>query len=158
MGRPSTYASILSTIQDRGYVKKEGGKFSPTELGFVVTDLLVKNFDDIFDIKYTARMEGELDDIEDGKIDWRVAMAEFYEKFKVDLVRAEATMEDIKRIEKPTDLICDKCGKPMILRLFSSRQNHSSGRGGALPVKRALLPIIRTQSSRRWLIDRAMSR
>ena len=116
VGRPSTYASILSTIQDRGYVKKEGGKFSPTELGFVVTDLLVKNFDDIFDIKYTARMEGELDDIEDGKIDWRVAMAEFYEKFKVDLVRAEATMEDIKRIEKPTDLICDKCGKPMILR------------------------------------------
>jgi DNA topoisomerase-1 len=116
VGRPSTYASILSTIQDRGYVKKEGGKFSPTELGFVVTDLLVKNFDDIFDVKYTARMEGELDDIEDGKIDWRVAMTEFYGKFKDDLVRAESTMEDIKRIEKPTDLICDKCGKPMILR------------------------------------------
>ena len=116
VGRPSTYASILSTIQDRGYVKKEGGKFSPTELGFVVTDLLVKNFDDIFDVKYTARMEGELDDIEDGKIDWRAAMMEFYDKFKVDLERAESTMEDIKRIEKPTDLVCDKCGRPMVLR------------------------------------------
>lgn len=116
VGRPSTYASILSTIQDRGYVKKEGGKFSPTELGFVVTDLLVKNFDDIFDVKYTARMEGELDDIEEGKIEWRAAMAEFYEKFKVDLVRAESTMEDIKRSEKPTDLVCDKCGRPMVLR------------------------------------------
>lgn len=116
VGRPSTYASILSTIQDRGYVAKEGGKFLPTELGFVVTDLLVKNFDDIFDVKYTARMEDELDDIEDGKIDWRAAMQEFYEKFKVDLVRAEAEMEDIKRMEIPTDLICDKCGKPMVIR------------------------------------------
>ena len=116
VGRPSTYASILSTIQDRGYAKKEGGKFSPTELGFVVTDLLVKNFDDIFDVTYTARMEGQLDDIEDGKIEWRTAMAEFYQKFKVDLERAESTMEDIKRSEKPTDLVCDKCSKPMVLR------------------------------------------
>ncbi|MEZ5398545.1 MAG: type I DNA topoisomerase [Bryobacteraceae bacterium] len=116
VGRPSTYASILSTIQDRGYVTKLGGKFAPTELGFVVTDLLVKNFDDIFDVKYTARMENELDEIEEGKIDWRAAMVEFYEKFKTDLVRAESEMEDIKRMEKPTDLICDKCGKPMVLR------------------------------------------
>ncbi|MFN7925056.1 MAG: type I DNA topoisomerase [Bryobacteraceae bacterium] len=116
VGRPSTYASILSTIQDRGYVKKEGGKFSPTELGFVVTDQLVKNFDDIFDVRYTARMEQELDEIEDGKIDWRAAMGEFYDKFKVDLERAESEMEDLKRIEKPTDIVCDKCGKPMVLR------------------------------------------
>jgi DNA topoisomerase-1 len=116
VGRPSTYASILSTIQDRGYVAKEGGKFIPTELGFVVTDLLVKNFDDIFDVRYTARMEDELDEIEDGKLDWRAAMQEFYEKFKVDLERAEAEMEDIKRMEIPTDLVCDKCGKPMVIR------------------------------------------
>ncbi|MBK5295302.1 MAG: type I DNA topoisomerase, partial [Acidobacteriia bacterium] len=116
IGRPSTYASILSTIQDRGYVTRQGGRFQPTELGVVVTDLLVQNFDDIFDIKYTARMEGELDDIEAGKIDWRVAMAEFYDKFKVDLERAGTEMADIKRMEKPTDLICDKCGKPMVLR------------------------------------------
>jgi DNA topoisomerase-1 len=116
VGRPSTYASILSTIQDRGYVKREGGKFIPTELGFVVTDLLVANFDDIFDVRYTARMEEELDDIEDGKRDWRKAMAEFYQKFQADLLRAETEMEDVKRMEKPTDLICDKCGKPMVLR------------------------------------------
>ena len=116
VGRPSTYASILSTIQDRGYVTKTGGKFHPTELGIVVTDLLVENFDDIFDLKYTARMEEELDEIEEGKLDWRAAMTEFYDKFKVDLIRAETGMADIKRMEKPTGLICDKCGKPMVLR------------------------------------------
>ncbi len=116
VGRPSTYASILSTIQEREYVKKEGGKFQPTELGMVVTDLLVKNFDDIFDVRYTARMEEELDEIEEGKIDWRQSMSEFYQKFEVDLQRAEHQMEDIKRMEKPTDLICDKCGKPMVIK------------------------------------------
>ena len=67
VGRPSTYAAIISTVQERGYVKKEAGKFLPTELGMVVTDLLVESFDDIFDIRYTARMEEELDAIEDGK-------------------------------------------------------------------------------------------
>jgi DNA topoisomerase-1 len=116
VGRPSTYASILSTIQDRGYVKKEGGKFYPTELGVVVTDQLVKTFDDIFDVRYTARMEQELDNIEDGKIEWRTAMAEFYDKFKIDLERAAETMEDIKRMEKPTGIACEKCGKEMVLR------------------------------------------
>jgi DNA topoisomerase-1 len=116
VGRPSTYASILSTIQDRGYVKKEGGRFVPTELGIIVTDQLVKSFDDIFDIRYTARMEQELDDIEDGKLDWRTAMREFYDKFVADLERAAGTMDDIKRMEKPTGLNCDKCGKSMVLR------------------------------------------
>ncbi len=73
IGRPSTYASILSTIQEREYVKKDGGRFSPTELGMVVTDLLLECFDDIFQVRYTARMEEELDEIEDGKRDWRAA-------------------------------------------------------------------------------------
>lgn len=116
VGRPSTYASILSTIQDREYVKKEGGKFLPTELGMVVTDLLLESFEDIFDVRYTARMEEELDEIEDGKLDWRTAMAEFYEQLKKDLGRAETEMTDIKRMEKPTDLVCDKCGKPMVIK------------------------------------------
>jgi DNA topoisomerase-1 len=116
VGRPSTYASILSTIQEREYVKKEGGKFIPTELGMVVTDLLTQSFDDIFDVRYTARMEQELDEIEEGKIDWREAMAEFYSRFKDDLIRAEIEMTDIKRMEKPTDLTCDKCGKPMVIK------------------------------------------
>jgi DNA topoisomerase-1 len=116
VGRPSTYASILSTIQEREYVKKEGGRFYPTELGMVVTDLLLESFDDIFDVKYTARMEEELDEIEEGKLDWRVAMSEFYDKFKLDLVRAETEMTNLKRMEKPTDLICEKCGKPMVIK------------------------------------------
>jgi DNA topoisomerase I len=116
VGRPSTYASILSTIQEREYVKKEGGKFIPTELGTVVTDLLLESFGDIFDVLYTARLEGELDDIEDGKIDWREAMGEFYDKFSADLERAAVQMTDIKRMEKPTDFICDKCGKSMVIK------------------------------------------
>ena len=103
VGRPSTYASILSTIQEREYVKKEGGKFVPTELGMVVTDLLLESFNNLFDVKYTARMEEELDEIEEGKIDWREAMAEFYERFQKDLEHAERHMTDIKRMEKPTD-------------------------------------------------------
>jgi DNA topoisomerase-1 len=116
VGRPSTYASILSTIQDREYVKKEGGKFVPTELGMVVTDLLLESFNDLFDVTYTARMEEELDEIEDGKLEWRVAMAEFYGRFEKDLEHAARHMTDIKRMEKPTDLVCDKCGKPMVIK------------------------------------------
>ena len=116
VGRPSTYASILSTIQEREYVVKEGGRFTPTELGMVVTDLLIESFDDIFDVKYTARMEEELDEIEDGKLDWREAMAEFYGKFSRDLEHAEEHMTDIKRMEKPTDLTCEKCGKPLVIK------------------------------------------
>ena len=116
VGRPSTYASILSTIQEREYVRKEGGRFFPTELGIVVTDLLLESFNDLFDVTYTARMEAELDEIEDGKIDWRMAMSEFYERFEKDLEHAAVHMTDIKRMEIPTDLVCEKCGKPMVIK------------------------------------------
>jgi len=116
VGRPSTYASILSTIQEREYVTKEGGKFKPTELGMVVTDLLLESFNDIFEVKYTARMEEELDEIEEGKLDWREAMSEFYGRFEKDLKSAEENMTDIKRMEKPTDLTCEKCGKPLVIK------------------------------------------
>jgi DNA topoisomerase-1 len=116
VGRPSTYASILSTIQEREYVQKDGGRFTPTELGMVVTDLLLESFDDIFEVKYTARMEEELDEIELGNLDWRAAMSEFYERFAKDLKHAEEHMTDIKRMEKPTDLICEKCGKPLVVK------------------------------------------
>jgi DNA topoisomerase I len=116
VGRPSTYASILSTIQEREYVKKEGGRFVPTELGMVVTDLLLESFDDIFEVKYTARMEEELDEIGDGKLDWRAAMSEFYDRFDRDLKHAEEHMTDIKRMERPTDLTCEKCGKPLVIK------------------------------------------
>jgi DNA topoisomerase-1 len=116
VGRPSTYASILSTIQEREYVKKDGGRFTPTELGMIVTDLLLESFEDLFDVRYTARMEEELDEIEEGKIDWRQSMAEFYGRFQKDLSTAERTMTDIKRMETPTEFICEKCGKPMVIK------------------------------------------
>jgi DNA topoisomerase-1 len=116
VGRPSTYASIISTIQEREYVKKETNRFIPTELGMVVTDLLLESFDDIFDVKYTARMEEELDEIEEGKLDWRQAMGEFYERFEKDLKHAEEHMTDVKRMERPTDLTCEKCGKPLVIK------------------------------------------
>jgi DNA topoisomerase-1 len=116
IGRPSTYATILSTIQERQYVTKLGGKFAPTEIGLVVTDLLIENFRDIFDVAYTARLEEELDEIEEGKEKWTDAMAEFYKRFAKDLKYAEKHMENIKRMEKPTDEKCERCGSPLIIK------------------------------------------
>jgi len=116
IGRPSTYATILSTIQERQYVQKLGGKFVPTEIGLVVTDLLVDNFRDIFDVQYTARLEEELDEIEEGKEKWTDALAEFYKKFVKDLRYAEKHMENIKRMEKPTDERCERCSAPLVIK------------------------------------------
>jgi len=116
IGRPSTYSAILSTIQERQYVQKLGGKFVPTEIGLVVTDLLVDNFRDIFDVQYTARMEEELDEIEEGKEKWTDALAEFYKRFAKDLKYAEKHMENIKRMEKPTDEKCERCGSPLVIK------------------------------------------
>ncbi len=116
IGRPSTYATILSTIQERQYAQKVGGKFVPTETGLVVTDLLVENFAEIFDPKYTARLEEELDEIEDGKEKWTDALADFYKKFEKDLRYAEKHMENIKRMEKPTEEKCERCGSPLVLK------------------------------------------
>ena len=116
IGRPSTYSAILSTIQERQYVQKLGGKFVPTEIGLVVTDLLVENFRDIFDVQYTARLEEELDEIEEGKETWTDALAEFYKKFLKDLKYAEKHMENIKRMEKPTDEKCERCGAPLVIK------------------------------------------
>jgi DNA topoisomerase-1 len=116
IGRPSTYAAILTTIQERQYVQKVGGKFSPTEIGLVVTDLLVENFRDIFDLQYTARLEEELDEIEEGKEKWQDALGDFYKKFTKDLKYAEKHMENIKRMEKPTDEKCELCGAPLVIK------------------------------------------
>ena len=116
IGRPSTYAAILSTIQERQYVQKLGGKFIPTEIGLVVTDLLVENFRDIFDVQYTARLEEELDEIEEGKEKWTDALGDFYKKFQKDLKYAEKHMENIKRMEKPTDEKCERCGAPLVIK------------------------------------------
>jgi DNA topoisomerase I len=116
IGRPSTYSAILSTIQERQYVQKLGGKFSPTEIGLVVTDLLVENFRDIFDVQYTARLEEELDEIEEGKETWINALTEFYKRFAKDLRYAEKHMENVKRMEKPTDEKCERCGSPLVIK------------------------------------------
>ncbi len=138
VGRPSTYASILSTIQEREYVKKEGGRFTPTELGKVVTGLLLENFDDIFDIQYTARMEEELDEIEAGQVTWREAIGEFYERFDKDLKHAEEHMTDIKRMERPTGLSCEKCGKDP-----GDQMGHATAASSPAPA----IPIAPTRAS-----------
>jgi DNA topoisomerase-1 len=117
IGRPSTYAQILSVIQNREYVHKQQGRFYPTELGMVVNDVLVKNFSDIFDVAYTARMEEELDEVEEGKLSWIDALEEFYKKFKKALRLAEQEMHDIKGEGIPTEVKCEKCGRPMNIRL-----------------------------------------
>jgi len=116
IGRPSTYATILSTIQERLYVQKLGGKFVPTEIGLVVTDLLVENFPDIFDPAYTARLEEELDEIEEGKEKWTQALADFYKKFEKELRYAQKHMENVKRMEKPTEQTCERCGAPLVIK------------------------------------------
>ena len=116
IGRPSTYAAILTTIQERQYAQKLGGKFTPTEMGLVVTDLLVANFQEIFAIEYTAKLEEELDSVEDGTEKWTDTMAEFYRHFEKDLKYAELHMENIKRMEKPTDEKCERCGSPLVIK------------------------------------------
>jgi DNA topoisomerase-1 len=116
IGRPSTYASIINTIQDRDYVKKIQAKFVPTEIGIVVTKLLVKNFPYIFDTAYTATLEGELDAVEDGQERWTDLLNGFYDHFEKELNVASENMEDVKRMEEKTDEICDNCGSPLILK------------------------------------------
>jgi DNA topoisomerase-1 len=116
IGRPSTYASIINTIQDREYVTKIGGRFYPTEIGMVVCDLLVKNFPYIFDVAYTAKLEEELDDIEEGTEKWTDLLKGFYGYFEEELKDAGAKMEDIKRMEVKTDETCDLCGSPLLLK------------------------------------------
>jgi DNA topoisomerase-1 len=116
IGRPSTYASIINTIQDREYVTKISNRFYPTEIGMVVCDLLVKNFPYIFDVAYTAKLEEELDEIEEGHEKWTDLLNGFYNYFVEELKDAGAQMEDIKRMEKKTDEKCDLCGSPLLLK------------------------------------------
>src|SRR5919205_1104414 len=116
IGRPSTYAAIMTTILDREYVEKHEGRFHPTALGTTVNDLLVASFDDLFNESYTARMEEELDEIEEGKLKWTAALREFYEKFAKDLKTAETQMRAAKQQAIPTDETCDNCGSQMVIK------------------------------------------
>ena len=116
IGRPSTYANIISTIQDREYVRLDKGKFFPTELGVVVTELLVKSFPTVLDIAFTADMENKLDMIEDGTSKRVKTLKDFYSPFAQELTKAKDEMRNIKREETPTDLVCEKCNSPMIIK------------------------------------------
>ena len=116
IGRPSTYGQILTTIQARDYTYKHEGKFHPTQLGMLVTQLLIKSFGDIIDETYTARLEEELDEIEDGKLEWTDALKEFATKFNKDLRRAEKEMTQVKGEGIATDEVCENCGAPMVIK------------------------------------------
>ena len=118
IGRPSTYASIISTIVEREYVGKDQGRFLPTVLGERVSMLLVKSFEDIFDVTFTARLEEELDEIEEGKLPWRDAVREFWEKFVVALDKADEEMLSYKA-GIPTGKKCEKCGQGELLERIS---------------------------------------
>ncbi|MFA5113164.1 MAG: type I DNA topoisomerase [Candidatus Margulisiibacteriota bacterium] len=115
IGRPSTYAPIISTVQDRGYVTKEGKALKPTEVGVTVNGLLVKHFPLILDVKFTARMEDQLDEVAEGKLQWGNALKEFYEPFKAALAEADVKMEKVKT-EIMTDENCPTCGNKLVIR------------------------------------------
>ncbi len=116
IGRPSTYAAILSTIQERKYVKREEGKLRPTELGMLVNDLLVERFPELIDIGFTVKMEDELDRVEEGKLRWIKVVREFYDPFSRDLSEAMDSQERIRPEDEPTDILCESCGLPMVKR------------------------------------------
>jgi len=116
IGRPSTYAAIISTIQERDYVNKVENKFRPTELGVLVNDLVVTSFPVVMDVAFTARMEEELDKIEEGQMAWVDVVKDFYKPFRESLEKAQADMKDFKADQPPTEINCEKCGKPMIVK------------------------------------------
>ena len=116
IGRPSTYAPTLSTIQEREYVIKTKGSFQPTELGFVVNDLMCQYFSDIVDIEFTARMEDELDEIANENRDWVHVVQDFYTPFAKDLENATQLMDKVKLSDEVTEEVCPKCGKPMVIK------------------------------------------
>jgi DNA topoisomerase-1 len=117
IGRPSTYAPILSTIQERNYVKKENRYLYPTEMGIIVNNLLVKHFPEIVNIEFTARMEEDLDKISQGKQQWIPVIKNFYQPFNENLQKKYEEIDKKELTEEKTDKICEKCGKPMIIKI-----------------------------------------
>lgn len=117
IGRPSTYAAIVSTIQDRNYVAKEKGSFQPTDIGRLVNQLLIRSFPDIMDVKFTAKMEEQLDEVEEGQANWVEVLKKFYNSFSQLLQKAPAQIRDAKKeLEEISEEICDKCGRNMIIK------------------------------------------
>ncbi|MEO5969019.1 MAG: DNA topoisomerase, partial [Bdellovibrionia bacterium] len=116
IGRPSTYATILSNLQDREYVEKRENRYYPSELGTVVTELLIGSFPDILNSEFTAAMENQLDDIEEGNADWKKTLSKFWKPFEKTLEKAKKHMKNVKRQEVPTDIDCAKCGHKMVIK------------------------------------------
>ncbi len=117
IGRPSTYAPTLSTIQERGYVERVEKRLRPTELGRIVNDLLVENFPEVIDVDFTANMEEKLDEVASGDRPWVPVIREFYQPFHQDLEKAGESIERVKMEPEPTDELCEKCGRPMVIRM-----------------------------------------
>jgi len=116
IGRPSTYAPTLSTIQDRSYVERIDGRFHPLEIGFVVTDILTEHFPDVVDLGFTAQMEEDLDQIAQGKRGWVPFLQDFYVPFEKTLSTADERLERVKITEETTDEVCSVCGRPMVIK------------------------------------------
>ena len=119
VGRPSTYAATISTIEDREYVVKEDKRLAPTALGEIVTGLMMERFNDIIDVEFTANMENRLDAVEEGKQHWKELLAEFYGGFKKELEEAETALEGVrlKVPEEETDEVCELCGRKMVIKM-----------------------------------------
>ncbi len=116
IGRPSTYAPIIQTLALRHYVERQGGSLVPTELGFLVVDLLVRHFPKLMETKFTAHLEADLDHIEEGKRAWVDVLKEFYGEFSRLLEKARGDMKEVKKLEIKTDEICEKCSRPMVVK------------------------------------------
>ncbi|MDP5873694.1 type I DNA topoisomerase [Streptococcus mutans] len=117
VGRPSTYAPTLETIQKRYYVRLVSKRFEPTELGEIVNSLIIEFFPDIVDVKFTAEMESKLDEVEVGKEEWQKVIDQFYKPFEKEVVKAEEQMEKIQIKDEPAGFDCDVCGHPMVIKL-----------------------------------------
>ena len=116
IGRPSTYAPIIDTILKRNYVERESKQFKPTELGFIVIDLLKEHFANIVDVEFTARLEEELDLVEEGGLEWKKVIRDFYEPFAVDMEKAKNLIEKIEIKDEEAGKECSECGKPLLIK------------------------------------------
>ena len=116
IGRPSTYAPTIATISARGYVAKDGKSIYPTELGFIITDLMKENFPDIVDVEFTARMEDEIEDVADGSVSWKEIIRQFYGPFKKTLDEAEEKIGEVEIKDEVSDVVCEKCGRLMVYK------------------------------------------
>lgn len=119
VGRPSTYATIVATIQDREYVNKQDKRLVPTPLGEVVTGLMMERFNDVIDVEFTANMERQLDEVEEGKRDWKSVLSDFYQDFHQEMVNAEQALEGtrLKVPDEVTDEVCEVCGRNMVIKM-----------------------------------------